>query len=574
MNTNRTTAVVWLLFIALLVAFPAVGMFVLPATLLWISGGFRALDLFTRAIYCIFFGISCWTFLPWLTRYIPISLSSLIWVVVLALAGLLVFLGLRGNKGLPRRQTRGLDKGTWLLLAVVTAVIVLARLLPTINAIVPPGPDMSMHAYNARLIIDSDSIPRTHRPLLPIDSFGEYPIGFSVLIACTSLTSELEVQTSAMLWTCLTYILLAFGLFLLLRVWFNPAVSLCTAALATFLAASPQIYSEGGGNPTVLSFAFILAALGLFFRLSRDHSFLGLLVQSSLWGAALLTHSIPFLGATYFLVAFCLCFSLYAVATSRLGRLKAYAGRGFLVFLIALLLVGPFLAGFSPEVSEGEVQWCKSWQRDEGHSWNGTIQDSLRTIPLYIRFTFKNPFVYIILLGMFISTLSWKMRLSVFLSSLVPIGLVVNSQYWILPFSYALYPERMAMMLLAPMSVICAGLVDKLMDFTAKSKLGLTQSSKALVRYRVSRVLPLACAFLAVIVVSLRVASKLLDTQWLGALRFRHVLPLVSALLLFQLWSFARKRKLAVAAVGLSVVGMAVVLVAGLSWDYYNQFSL
>jgi len=563
----------WLALMAGSVLFPAVGMFVLPAALLWALGSFRSLDRFTRAIYCIFFGISCWTWLPWLTRYVPISLSSLIWVVVLALAGILVFLAM-SHKRQPRRPTRRLGKSACLVLAVLTAVIMLARLLPAIYPNVPPGVDMSMHTYYARMVMDSNGIPQTHRPFLPIDSFGEYPIGFALLIACTSLISGLEVQTGAMLWTCLTYVLLTFGLFLLLRVWFSPVISLSTAAISAFLAASPQIYSEGGGNPTVLSFAFILAALGLFFRLSRYHSFLELLVQASLWAAALLTHSIPFLGATYFLVAFALGFSIFAWASKRLHELRAYAGRCILVFVVALLLVSPFIAGFSPHISDKDIEFSKSWQRDRGHSWKGTIQDSLWTIPQYTLFTFKKPFVYIVLLGLLISTLSWRMRLSIFLCALVPIGLVVNSQYWVLPFSYALYPERMAMMLIAPMALLLGGLVDRLVGGATMSASELTLHAAKSLRQRVSKMLPLVCTLIAGVVVVVRAVSELTGWQWGSYMRIRYIVPLVLALLIFEAWSFLQQWKVAIAAIRWSVTGIAVCFAVSLCWNGYSEFYL
>ncbi len=571
MNLGHILNIGWLVVVIISVVFPALGMFVLPAALLWVLGGFQSLDRFTRGVYCLFFGISCWTWLPWLTRYIPVSLSSLIWIVVLGLAGVLIFLGVRGREQ-PRRPTRRLGKGTCFLLAVVTAVIVLARLLPTVIPIVPAGADMSMHTYNARLIIDSDSIPNTHRPLLPIDSFGEYPIGFAVLTASTSLMAGMNVQDSALLWTGLTYVLLFLGLFLLLRVWFGPAVSLGTAAMATFLVIAPQDYCAWGGNPTVLSFAFILAALGLLFSLKENHGFPGLLAQASLWAAALLIHSIPFLGAAYFLVAFGLCFSARALILKRVRHLRRYAARIAWVFVIALVLVAPFLAGYSVNVSDNETGWVKWWQRETDHVWHGTIHNCLWVMPLYVVRVFRHHIVGFAIAGLFLSTLSWRTRLSVMLTSLVLLALTLNSQYWILPFSYALYPERMTMMMLAPMSVLCAGLVDKLVVFAAKSKLRLTQSSKASVRDRIFRVAPLVCVSLVLLVVLLRVVARLIDAQWLGSLRFRHVLPVILALLLFQVWSFMRDRKLAIAAVGLSVVGMAACVVAGLCWDHYNEF--
>jgi len=570
-NSKRATAIGRLLLIVLLVVFPAVGMFVLPAALLWVLGGFRTLDRFTRAVYCLFFGISCWTWLPWLTRYIPISLSSLIWATVLALAAVLAFLAAVG-RGRPEPPAKRLGKRTCILLGIVSAVIVLARMAPSAFPYVPPGDDMSMHAYYARLIIDSNSIPETHRPLLPIDSFGEYPIGFAVLIACTSLTSWLEVQTTAMLWTSLTYVLLTSGLFLLLRVWFSPAVSLVTAALATFLAASPQIYSEGGGNPTVLSFALILAALGLFFSLRRHHSFLDLFTQASLWASGFLTHSIPFLGVTYSLIALGLGFCAYAMASKMLDDLRTYAVRCACVLVIALLLVAPFMMRLSPHISDSEIEWCRSWHRHSGHSWHGNVGNCLWTIPEYICFTFKTPFVCIVLPGLLISTFSWRRRLSVILSSLAVIVLVINSQYWLLPFSCALYPERMAMLLLAPMAVICAGLIGKLWEFVAWSTLTLKQCSNASLGDRIAILFTPISALVVFVVVLLRVVSVLFSSLSAGSLRFRHVAPAILILLLFQVSFLRRRRTIAVAAVGLSVIGMTACVALSFCWGSYHLF--
>ena len=565
MNLGNKAKIAWIDIIIISAVLPAAGMFVLPAALLWVQGGFRTRDRFTRAIYCIFFGVSCWTWLPWLTRYIPVSLSSLIWAVVLALAGLLVVLAVRG-KGLTASPPMCLGRGACLLLAIVTATILLARLVPAALLYAPPGADMSMHAYNARLIIDSDSIPRTHRPLLPIDSFGEYPIGFAVLVACTSLMKGAELLSSAILWTGLTYVLLTLGLFLFLRVWLSPGVSLVTAAVATCLAAAPQNYFDWGGNPTVLSFAFILAALSLFFSLKDEHRFLSLFVQASFWAAALLIHSIPFLGAAYFLLAFGLCFSARAVVLKRAADLKTYTARCALVIATALALVAPFLAGYSANVSDNEIGWVKRWQTEADHVWHGTIHNCLWVIPPYVVHVSGRHIIGFAMLGLFLSTLSWRVRFSAVFASLVLLALTLNSQYWLLPFSYALYPERMTAMLLAPMALLVGGLIDKMHRFGSRASSALKSHSPTSLGQQVSKTLPAVCTALAAAAVVLRLVSNLLASNS-GGFRSLRVGLFVGlfVILLFDLWAFRQERKLASAACGLSIVLVLLCLLVGYS---------
>ncbi|HUT04394.1 MAG TPA: hypothetical protein VM163_10940 [bacterium] len=565
LSTEAARTICMIVLLVLLVLFPAVGMFVLPAALLWVLGGFRSLDRFTRAIYCIFFGISCWTWLPWLTRYVPISLSSLIWVVMLALAGILVFLAM-SRKRQPRQPTRRLGKSACLLLAVLTAAIVLARLLPAISPNAPPGADPSMHTYNARLIIDSDSIPRTHRPLLPIDSFGEYPIGFSTLAACSSLMGGMEVQNSTLIWTGLTYVLLTFGLFLLLRVWFTQAISLVTAAAATSLARVPQDYCEWGGNPTVLSLALVLAAFAALFSLKQNHRLPDLFAQASLWAAALLIHAIPFLAAAYFLLAFGLCLLVRAVILRRAQELKACAAQCAWVLLIALLLVTPFLAGYSVNVSPKEIEWVKWWQRDADHVWHGSIHNCLWTIPLYVARVFRYHIVGFAVLGLFFSIFSWRRRMWIMLSSVVFLLLILNSQYWVLPFSYALYPERMAAMLIAPIALLLGGLLVKMRRLHSRAISVLKAQPSASLGQRLPRILPVVCAALAAAAVTVRMVANLTVPGSVGFRFLRVALFLgVFAVLLFELLSFGRDRKLVKAACGLSAVLVLFCILIGYS---------
>lgn len=560
--------------LVILVAFPAAGMFVLPAMLLWASGAFRKLDRLTRGVYCLFFGLACWTSLPWLTRYLPLSLSSLIRIVVILLGVAVAMLKTRGRHGseLPEQRMQPVKL---LLMAALLGLVVSLRLLPTLIPNVPPGPDMTMHAYNARLMIDSDSIPTTHRPLLPIDSFGEYPIGFALLSATTTLVTGMEVQQSALLWVGITHILLTLGLFLLLRVWFSPGIALLTAALASLLSAEPQRFVLGGTCATVLSLAFLTAALSLFLSLDRRHSFLEKLIQASLWAAAFLSHSVLSLAAGYCLAALALAYTVIALIRRQFADLKRRAAQSALIIVFALLLTVPFWLGFSANVSDNEVEWNKMWQREDLFGFHGSIRDFYWTIPVYVALASGYHFFFVAAAALFISTLDRRFRLWIVLLSFVLCAMILNSAYWVLPFSNALYPERVQLLLFVPMSILLAGLVNRIHSFIAAAGPTLKQilwtgtpngqSNKMLGWFGASLALIMPLSLIPVLL------DQESDESWIS------LVSIASAFLLLQLlflWLCRQDRKQTPVVFALAVTIAAAGIAAGYSCASYAEYYL
>src|SRR4029450_12343586 len=111
----------------------------------------------------------------------------------------------------------------------------------------------------------------------------------------------------------------------------------------------------------------------------------------------------------------------------------------------------------------GEIEWVRHFQqRGAGGAWGGTIGNAIVTIPPYLmEKIFGSPFVILSVLGLLV--LAYRrphLALASGICVLAVIGLVINSMYWLLPLSYAIYPERVALLLLLPCAVGIGGLVD------------------------------------------------------------------------------------------------------------------
>jgi len=140
--------------------------------------------------------------------------------------------------------------------------------------------------------------------------------------------------------------------------------------------------------------------------------------------------------------------------------------------LISAVLVAVCLPHWwSTEVSAGEVEWVKQFQqRWAGGAWGGTLGNAVLTIPQYLtEKIFGGPFL--VLSGLGFLTLAVRrpaLALAGTIWGLTVVGLVVNSMYWVLPLSYALYPDRVAMLLLLPGALAIAALLDSACKLIAR----------------------------------------------------------------------------------------------------------
>jgi hypothetical protein len=400
-----------------------------------------------------------WIVSFWFLKYVGAALTTWAYAVVL--------LALLPSGWLVWKHAQaiaiGVDRQEALALFLLGAAVTLRLSVYSREPLVPAGADMSMHGYIAALIVNGNAVPTSHRPLLPIDGFGAYAVGFQTLTALISLFGGVSVFRSALFMDAMTFGLLTVALYVFLRAFCTREISALVALLATFLPRDPQNYVAWGGAPTLLSLALILVGLGLLLRLEDNLSIGSRLVCALLVTASTLTHLVPVIGLLYASVpaaAYVIIRSLRTSPQQTKIVLKNLLGVG----LGTAILLIPYLPSLvSTEISAAEVKWVQDFQRrGSGGAWGGTLEDASMTIPKYLKEkVFEEPFLISGGLSV-IALLALRPPLAIpsLIFALTVVGLVINSMYWVLPLSYALYPERTGLLLLLPFSLGIASLLD------------------------------------------------------------------------------------------------------------------
>jgi hypothetical protein len=400
-----------------------------------------------------------WVVSFWFLGYAKVPLSLWAWGIIFLAMVLLGIVLWRRNRGV----LMPLDREETIALFLLIAAAILRFSLFWRWPLAPAGADMSMHSYMAALIAATNGVPSSHRPLLPIEGFGAYPAGFQTLTALMSILGNMPIYRAALLMeaTGLTFLTLAFYSFL--RVFWDRPTSAMVALLVAFLPRNPQHFIQWGGDPTLLALALLVLGLG----------FLPLLKEQMAWdtwslcgltvAASVLTHLIPVIGLLYASIPVAVYIGIRDLSGGRgeIGRvLRNLLGIG----IISVLLVAVWLPHWwSTEVSAAEVEWVKRFQQQwSGGAWGGTLGNAVLTIPQYLtEKLFGGPFL--VLSGLGLLTLALRrppLALACAIWALTVVGLVINSMYWVLPLSYAIYPERVAVLLLLPFALGIAALLD------------------------------------------------------------------------------------------------------------------
>ena len=331
---------------------------------------------------------------------------------------------------------------------------------------------MTMHGYMAALIMAADSVPSSHQPILPIDSFGAYPTGFQTLIALASLLGGMPVYRSALLMEAATLALLTLAFYSFLRIYWSRPISAMAAFLVTFIPRNPQAFVQWGGDPTLLALALLVIALKYLPRLRQR-------LNPGDWGlcslfiaASILTHLIPVIGFFYSVIPLALYLSVSGRADWK-GEAPLVVRNLLGVGMLTLLLLMPSLPHLlSGEVSTAEVEWVRRFQQEwSGGAWGGTIGNAVVTIPVYlVEKVFGGPFLVLSGLGLLILAIQRpRFGVASAIYVLTVLVLIMNSMYWLLPISYALYPERVALLLLFPCAFGVAALLDGIHRILARS---------------------------------------------------------------------------------------------------------
>jgi hypothetical protein len=410
--------------------------------------------------------IAFWVVSFWFLAYVKVSLSLWAWGMI--------FLAMLLGIGLWRRNRSVLillDREEIVALFLLIAAAILRFSFFWRWPLAPAGADMSMHSYMAALIVATDGVPSSHRPLLPIDGFGAYPAGFQTLTALMSILGGMPIYRAALLTevTALTFLTLAFYGFL--RVFWDRPTSAMVAVLVTFLPRNPQYFIQWGGDPTLLALALLVLGLGFLPRLKEQ-------MPWGTWGlcaltaaASVLTHLIPVIGFVYASIPVAVYKGIRHLSGQR-GEIGRVLWNVLGIGVISVLLVAVCLPRWlSTEVSAAEVEWVKRFQQQwSGGAWGGTLANALLTIPQYLTDKlFGGPFL--VLSGLGLLTLALRqpsLAIACAIWGLTVVGLVVNSMYWVLPLSYVLYPDRVAMLLLLPCAIAIAALVQSTRTLVAR----------------------------------------------------------------------------------------------------------
>jgi hypothetical protein len=327
---------------------------------------------------------------------------------------------------------------------LVIAVLAMVRLVPFGLAETAPGADMSMHSYTARLILDADRIPSGYRPLLPVDTFGASAPGLPTLGALISALSGSAASDGTFLAACLAFILLSLALYAFVRVRASSAAAVVGMLIVTAAARDPQAMFEWGGNATVLSLALVTYGLLLIERLGEP-DWRRLVVPAALvLGASVLAHTV---------IPYAVLFVLPLVLVFRLRRPGGSGWRGpaprwLAVAGAAAVVLLPYIARFQAPVGPDELNWIRQWQSRPMH------------VPLGPTWAYPVTSIWYVVTRLGIFCAAWIAAALVarrwipsapigddLLMAGLALALVVNARFWILPASYALYPDRVVLLL-------------------------------------------------------------------------------------------------------------------------------
>jgi hypothetical protein len=141
--------------------------------------------------------------------------------------------------------------------------------------------------------------------------------------------------------------------------------------------------------------------------------------------------------------------------------------------VLFFVVIMPYLMGLDRGITTPEtLRWIQNWVRNTDWVWHGTISDFAWTIPLYIKGyvfgkldVFLSVLFFVIVVGvacLFAQDLKRGIQHMVFLLACVLV--ILNAKYWVLPFSYAIYPERVTIMVIVPLSLFFAFASESLLD--------------------------------------------------------------------------------------------------------------
>lgn len=421
--------------------------FLFPGLLLTLRKDFfPRLFLAEKIPICIALSLAYWIIGFWFLKFFRVPLHYFLVLSLFLSVFLFAAAWYRTRRFIPIHvrtiRTNGLILGLFLLLAV-------PGMLATRNTVAPGGADMSMHAYLSKIIYLTDGFPDTMEPLVPLERFTSYPVGFPVLIADMMLLNKLPVYTNALWLSVFTYWFFTLCIYTLVRSKFPFLISAITAAAVTWVSLTPNDFIEWGANPTILSLDVLLISIVFFFHLKQQYSLFFLFVTAY---CALLIHYIMPAGLGYISLMYIPL--LWRHVTDRFTHdRKAF----LLTMLTCVLITTPFLFHILQNpvfISERAEIYVKGLHLQEILEWSGNPSS---LTPEAIRFligTLGTPIIILYLVSLAITGVFRPKRLllhAVYVTGIMI--LIMNARVWWIPFSSLLYPKRMVVLLTIPIAL-------------------------------------------------------------------------------------------------------------------------
>lgn len=301
---------------------------------------------------------------------------------------------------------------------------------------VPVGMDATMHTTSARLIADHHGLPHDHAPFAPTLPFPAVNLGLPAL-AAAAVRCGVTPAAATLATVPFTFFGFTLALYLLLRPWLPRFGAACLAVVGLTASRGLQETVCWGGYPTAAGFAVGVLAARVLFDLARRPS-LGTGVVAGLLVAAIpLVHGIA--GAVWVYVAGPLVL-LAGLAKVRRWRpvLSGAAAAG----ATTAAVFGAYLAFGHTELTD----WARDWTRNHqaGFAPKGDGWELLRNAAAdAVRWGGDEPAAgWLIAVVWLLIRGRWREVGLLVLGAGLIFGVVVNSAYWKLPGSIALYPER------------------------------------------------------------------------------------------------------------------------------------
>ncbi len=402
-----------------------------------------------------------WILSFWYLKFVPVSLTGLFYFVfVLTVIGLMI------------KDVKVKVNKTELIVVTCLLLLSLIRFMPFFNNYFPAGADMSFHTLNAKIITLNKGFPETFDPVNPL-KFGGYPVGFSIISSYVSLLSNMPVYKATLFVANFCYAFLILSLYFFLRKYFNQKIALITSFISVFIANNPQFFIAWGGNPFVLSLCFLFMAV-YFIKPVNKFTKPDIVFFTVFACASLFTHVIPVY--TFFYVYL----PLFLINNFKIIKSKKSFHNLITIAIIFVIFLLPYIIHYDFNISDSEIQWQRQRNAEKFLTWKGDITNFFSTGLHLINLLFGRNYLVLLAAGLVFliknNNLLKEVIIMVGSCSLV----IINSKYWILPFSYVLLSERVAVLLLIPFSiaighmiyqVVDKKLLDKLIDNKLASKL-------------------------------------------------------------------------------------------------------